>query len=54
MDELSSLIMKGDVKAIMEYHHRKVDEAFNAGVFTGTESVRDSIAKILGFRTGKE
>jgi hypothetical protein len=54
MDELSMLLMNGDIQGIKEYHNRKVNEAFNNGVFTGTETVRDSIAKVLGFRTGKE
>jgi hypothetical protein len=54
MDELSMLLMNGDIQAIKEYHHRKVDEAFKHGVVVGTESTRDAIAKVMGFRTGKE
>ena len=54
MDELSMLIMNGNAEGIKEYHKRKVGEAFSSGVFVGTESTRDAIAKVLGFKTGKE
>ena len=46
--------MNGNVEGIKEYHKRKVDYAFSSGGFVGTESVRDSVAKVLGFKTGKE
>ena len=41
-------------EGIKEYHRKKVNDAFNNGVFVGRESVRDAVAKVLGFTTGKE
>ena len=54
MDELSLMIMNGNYEGIKEYHRKKVNDAFNNGVFVGKESVRDAVANVLGFTTGKE
>ena len=54
MDELSLMIMFGNYEGIKEYHRKKVNDAFNNGVFVGKEFVRDAVANVLGFTTGKE
>ena len=49
MDELSLLLMNGNVDAIREYFRKEKEFAFEAGLLTGSESVKDRVAEAISY-----